>query len=116
MIKGRVLWLLLFILYTSELLHIVGNHIVGYADDATIYAIISRPFSLSQVMEFLHQDMAANNSWCLKRHLKWNPKKTKSTAYSRSRTIAPGYGDLTVDSTEVEELKSIRILGVTLDF
>ena len=36
---------MLFILYTSELFHIVGNHIMGYADDATIYAVIPRPLS-----------------------------------------------------------------------
>ena len=28
---------LLFIFYTSELFHIVRNHIVGYADDTTIF-------------------------------------------------------------------------------
>ena len=37
--KGSVLGTLLFILYTSELFQIVGNHIVGYADDTTIYAV-----------------------------------------------------------------------------
>ena len=31
--QGSVLGTLLFILYTSELLHVVGNHIVSYADD-----------------------------------------------------------------------------------
>ena len=30
----------LFILHTCELFHIVGNYIVGYADDTTIYAVI----------------------------------------------------------------------------
>ena len=34
---------------------------------------------------------------------------------SRSRTIAPGYGDLTLGGAELEEVKSLRILGVTLD-
>ena len=41
--QGSVLGQLLIILYTSELFHIVGNHIVGYADDTAIYAIIARP-------------------------------------------------------------------------
>ena len=42
--QGSVLEPLLFILYTFELFHIVGNHIVGYANDTTIYAVIPRPF------------------------------------------------------------------------
>ena len=30
----------LFILYTSEFFHIVGNHIVGGVDDTMIYAVL----------------------------------------------------------------------------
>ena len=58
--QGRVLGL--FILYTSELFHIVGNHILSYANDTTIYAVIPRPLSRRQVMESRNQDMAAINS------------------------------------------------------
>ena len=43
--KGGVLGPLLFILYISRLFHIVGNHIVGYADDAVIHAVIPRMLS-----------------------------------------------------------------------
>ena len=61
--KSRVLGpLLLFLLYPSELLPIVGNHIVDYADDTTIYAVIPRPLSRPQVMESLNQYLAAINS------------------------------------------------------
>ena len=35
---------------------------------------------------------------------------------SRSRTCAPGYGDLTLGGAEVEEVNDLRILGVTFDF
>ena len=50
-LQGSVLWPLMFILYTSELFHIVENHIVGYTDDNTIYAVNSKPLSTLQVME-----------------------------------------------------------------
>ena len=59
---GSVLGPLLFILYTSELFHIVGNNIVGYADNTTIYAIIPGPLSRPLLMESLNQDLAAINS------------------------------------------------------
>ena len=38
--QGSVLGPFLSMLYTFELLHIVRNHIVYYADDTTIYAVI----------------------------------------------------------------------------
>ena len=40
--QSNVLRSLLFILYTSELFYIVGNHTVSYANDITIYAVIRR--------------------------------------------------------------------------
>ena len=114
--QGSVVGLLLFILYTSKLFHIVGRYIVYYADDTTIYAVILRPLSGSQLMEWLNEDfIAAINSLCLKWHLRLNPKKTKSMVVSRSRTIAPCYGNLTLDGAELEELTSLHIPGVTLD-
>ena len=52
-----VLGPLFFILYTSELVNIVRNHSVGYANDPTINAVIPRPLLRSQVMESLNQDL-----------------------------------------------------------
>ena len=49
--QGSILGSLLFILYISELFHIVGNHIMGYADDTTIYAVILRPLSRPHARE-----------------------------------------------------------------
>ena len=46
--------------------------------------------------------------------MRLNPKKTKSKVVSRSLTNTPGYGDLTFGGAELEELKSLRILGVAL--
>ena len=59
-VLGRCCW------YTSELFRSVGNSIVIYAVDTTIYALIPRPLLRSQVIESLNQDLAAINSWCLK--------------------------------------------------
>ena len=80
--QGSVLGPLLFMLYTSKLFHIIGNHMVGYADDIMIYAVILRPLSRAQVMESLNQQLAAINSWCLKLHTRLNHKKTKSMGVS----------------------------------
>ena len=72
-------------------------------------------------MESLNQDLAAIDSWSLKWFLKpfqtpgVDPKKTKSMMVSRSRTSDPGYGDLTLEGAELEEVKSLCILGGTFD-
>ena len=87
---------------------------MGCGDDTTIYAVIPRPLSRPQVMEVLIQDLAAINSWFLKWHLRLKHKKTKSMMVCLSRTSAPGNGDLTLGGTELEELKSLRILGGNL--
>ena len=73
--QSSVLGQLLFVLYTSEIFHIVGSHIVGYAEDSTIYAVILRPLSGPQVMELMNQDLAARLSLCLKWHMRLNLKR-----------------------------------------
>ena len=44
-----------------------------------------------------------------------NTKKTKFMVAGRSRINAPGYGDLTLGGSELEEVQSMRILVVTFD-
>ena len=94
-----------FILYTSELVHIIENHMVGYADDATIYAVIPRP---------LNQKLVAIHYWCLKWHMWLKPKKI-NLLVNRSRKYAPGNGDFTLGGAELEGIKSLLILSVTFD-
>ena len=50
-----------------------------------------------------------------KRHMRLNPKETKSMVVSGSRTYAPGYEDLSLGGGEFEEIRSLCILGVTFD-
>ena len=66
-------------------------------------------------MESRNQGLAAINSWFLKWHMRLNPKKTMFMAVSRSQPIAPSYDELALGGAELEELKSLRIVGVALD-
>ena len=111
--QSSILGPVLFILYTSELFHIVENHIGGYADDTMIYAIIHILLLHPLVMISLNQDLAVINSWCLKWHTRLNIKITKPMVVSQSQIIAHGYGDLTLGGTELE-VKSLHILVVAL--
>ena len=47
--------------------------------------------------------------------MRLNPKKTKFMLVRWSRTSAPGYCEFIVGGTELEEVKSLRILGVTFN-
>ena len=82
LLQGDVSGPLLFILYSSELFPIIGNHMVSYAHDTMIYAVIPRQLSRRQVMESLNRDLVAIHSLCLKWHMRLNHKKTKSKAVS----------------------------------
>ena len=73
--QDSVLEPLLFILYIFKFLHIVGNYIVGFADDTTIYSVIPRSLSRPQLLKSLNHDLAVIDSWCLKWHIRLNPKK-----------------------------------------
>ena len=98
---GSVLGLLLFILYTSELLLTFEKYIAGYADDTTtIYAVTPRLLSRPQVMESLNQNLAIINSRCLKWHMRLNSKNTKSMVVGRSGTNVACHGDLTLGAAE----------------
>ena len=77
----------------------------------------SRPLLVyPQVMESLIRDLMLTHSWCLKWHMRLNPKKNKSMVVKWSRNYAPGY--LTHGGAKLEDVKSLRILrilGITLD-
>ena len=90
---------------------------MGYANDPMIYAVIPRPLSRLQVMESLNQNLTANDSWCLKwyMYMRLNHRKLKFMVVSWSRINALGYGDLIIDGADLEEVKTLRVLGVTLD-
>ena len=44
----------------------------------------------------------------------WRVELHVAVVVGRSRTIAPSHGDLTLGGVDLEEVKSLRILGVTL--
>ena len=113
--QGSVLGLFLNILYTFKLFGIVVNHIAAYADDTTISVVFPRSLSRPQVMKSLNQSLAAIDSWCSKRYMRLNTNETKSMVVSRSQSYAPRYGDLTLGGTKFEEVRSLSLLGITLD-
>ena len=130
--QGRVLGPF-FILYTSKLFHIVGSHIVDYADNTSttlgeMALVIPRCRADQFSLPFLPVALRLWNVlpscvFCggtlssLKRAMKLCLLRAcldffkSSMVVSRYRTIAPGYGDLTLGGAELEELESAYFWG-----
>ena len=55
--QGSVLDQLLYLLYTSELFHILENKLIGYGDDNSLIAVVPSPGVRVTVAEFLKPDL-----------------------------------------------------------
>ena len=111
--QGRVLGPLLFLLYTSELFSILENKLNGYADYSTLMAVVPSPGV--RVAESLIRDLGKVSEWCDLWGMKSNASKTKTTIFSRSRTMHHQSPSLTIGGTVLKESDDLVILGVAFD-
>ena len=61
---GSVLGLLLFFLCTSELLTMLENKMISYADESTLMSVVSSPGVRVTVTESLIRDLGKISEWC----------------------------------------------------
>ena len=113
--QGSVLGQLLFLLYTSELLSILENKLIGYADYSNLMAVVPSPGTRVTVAESLNRDLVRVNAWCDLWGMKLNARKTKTMIVSRSCTMHLHTPPLTLDGTVLKESDDLDILGVTFD-
>ena len=55
---------LFFLLYTSEILFILENKLICYADDSTLIAVVPSPGVRVTVAESLSRDIVKVSEWC----------------------------------------------------
>ena len=113
--QGSVLGPLLFLLYTSVLLSILEDKLIGYANDSTLMAVVSSPGVRVTVAESRIRDLGRVSEWCDLWGMKLNASKTKTRIVSRSRTIHSQSPRLTIGGTVLKESHDLVILGVTFD-
>ena len=62
--QGSVLGPILFVLYISDLSHVVDSQVYCYEDDATLVAPVQRPSLRAAVGDVLNDDLAKVVDWC----------------------------------------------------
>ena len=113
--QGRVLGLLLFLLYTSEFFSILANKLIDYADDSTLMAVVPSPGVRVTVAESLICELGRVSEWCDLWGIKLNASKTKTMIVSRSLTMHLQSPSLTIGGTVLNGSDDLVILGVTFD-
>ena len=77
-LKSSVLRPLLLVLYTSELLSVLENKQIGYADDSILMAVVPSPGIRVKVAETLICALGRVSEWCDLWGMKLNASKTKT--------------------------------------
>ena len=113
--QGSVLDPLFFLLYISSLLSGLSCRNLAYADDTTIYVILTKAADRITSAERLINDLIFIKAWCIQRRVELNSSKTKSILFSRSRTVYPEHPVLSLDDTRIDDVEKLRLLGVTFD-
>ena len=78
--QGSVLGPLLFLLYIADLLRLLQNKLVGYAD-STLLCRIQHPRDRSSVAASLNDDLAVISDWCSRWGMLVNPSKTREMLF-----------------------------------
>ena len=88
--QDSVLYPLLLLLHTSELSSILENNLIGYADDATLIAVVSSLSINVAVAESMNRDLFQVSEWSDHCGMKLNASKTKTMIVSRSPPLTIG--------------------------
>ena len=106
---------ILFVLYTSDLSHVVDSQVYCYADDTTLVAPVQRPSLSAAAGDVLNDDLAKVVDWCERWDMKLKPRKSKSLLVSRSRSELPPHPLLYADGDQIPEERHLKVLGVVLE-
>ena len=112
--QGSVLGPLLFLLYSSELLSILENKLIGYVM-IPLWWLLCLPQSLYKVTvaESLIRDLDRVREWCDLWSMKLNASKTKTVIVSRSRTMQSP--TLTIGGTVLKKSNDLDMFWVRFD-
>lgn len=109
--QGTVLAPILFSIYTNDCTSSDKNiHILKYADDTAIQAMILTPTDLLNYYETIRKFA----DWCKENFLELNVKKTKEMVIDFRKENCC-HETIEIDNEAVERVKEYKYLGVTID-
>ena len=120
--RGFIFWTTLFSIFTSPVSHLISSFNVlcyHYADDTQLYTSIS--LSSDQDINNFSDCADADTRWRLKNNLLLNPLKTEALITGARKQVTkfesstPAIRTIPFADTAIPRLKSVHILGVTID-
>ncbi|CAB3387627.1 Hypothetical predicted protein [Cloeon dipterum] len=105
-IQGSVLGPLLFNIYVSDLPAALKTNLVQYADDCTVFKVVSCQDDVDE----LQDDLALVDIWCTNNGMQLNAKKCVAMDISRARQ--PWTPQYTIGGVSLDYVCTQRLLGV----
>ncbi|CAB3388826.1 Hypothetical predicted protein, partial [Cloeon dipterum] len=105
-IQGSVLGPLLFNIYVSDLPAALKTNLVQYADDCTVFKVVSCQDDVDE----LQDDLALVDIWCTNNGMQLNAKKCVAMDISRARQ--PWTPQYTIGGVALDYVCTQRLLGV----
>ena len=106
--KGSVLRPLVFLIYISDIVTDIGSNIVLYADDTSLYIIVTDPDTSAELLSF---DLMKIDDWIEKLLFTFQPLKGDSLIMSR-KINKSAHPPLLMQTQEIKEVDSHKHLGL----
>ena len=113
--QGSILGPLLFITFMNDLPLHINSTLDMYADDSTIHVSAKTVEELEYV---LNQELTNVQNWCQINRMAVNADKTKVmliTTYQKETKLPTSEINVSFNGTKLENVKSEKLLGVTID-
>ena len=85
--QGSVLGPILFLVFINDLFYKVENNLDVFADDSTLWAVIPKISSRTEVADSLNKDLAAIQNWATTWLVTYNQTKTELVTFSNKNDM-----------------------------
>jgi len=106
-VQGSCIGPLLFNIFMSDLPACLSSDMVQYADDSTLFRLITSPSDV----EALQEDLVTISAWCKNNGMELNLEKCKAMDISFA---APQHHRYNIDGTDLPYCESEKLLGVVI--